>query len=355
MNKRIERCKVEMDKIKLDALLITDPANLFYLSGFTGSNGMALVIKNRKKPIFYTDFRYKEQTKQEIKGCEVKIWNRNLFSEFPVADLIKVKRLGFEKNSLSFGRFETIKKQLKGKINLIPTEGIIENLRITKDAKELEKIRQAVLITDNVFQSVLKLVKLNVTEKDLATEIDYQFKKQGDIAFPTIVAFGERGAMPHAQPSERKLKVGDAIVFDIGAKYQNYCADMTRTVVFGKAQTKFKEIYQIVLTAQRLAEENIKAGEKAVVIDSYARNYIKEKGYGDYFGHGLGHAVGIMVHEVPTLSSQSKDILKVNTTVTVEPGIYLPDEFGVRIEDLVLIKEKGCEILTKSSKELIEL
>ncbi len=354
MNKRIETFKSTFKLIGVDAFLVTDPANLLYLSGFTGSNGMLIVPKNHP-PIFYTDFRYKEQTKQEIVGCNVKIWNRNLYSEFPVADLTGVNKLGFEKNNLSYGRFETIKKQLKSKVKLVPTEGVIETLRITKDSIELRRIRKAVSITDKVFANVLKLIKPKVTEKDLATEIDYQFTKQGGIAFPTIVAFGERGALPHAQPTDKKLRVGDSIVFDIGAKYQNYCADMTRTVVMGNASKKFRQVYEIVLTAQRIAEEKVSAGKKAVEIDGYARNYIKEKGFGDYFGHGLGHAVGIAVHEVPTLSSQSKDILQVNTTVTVEPGIYLPGEFGIRIEDLVVVESQGCEILTKSPKELIEL
>jgi Xaa-Pro aminopeptidase len=266
-----------------------------------------------------------------------------------------VKKLGFEKISLSYGRFETIKKQLNKKISMIPTEGVVETLRIEKDDAELDKIRKAVAVTDKAFMNVLKLIRPKVTEKELAIEIDFQFRKYGDIAFPTIVAFGERGALPHAQPTDKKLRAGDSIVFDIGAKYQHYCADMTRTVVFGKASKKFRQVYEIVLTAQRLAEEKVRAGKKAVEIDGIARNYIKEKGYGEYFGHGLGHAVGIMVHEVPTLSSQSKDILQVNTTVTVEPGIYLPGEFGIRIEDLVLVKKTGCEILTKSPKELIEL
>lgn len=355
MLKRIDLLKSKLKEDEIDALLVTDPANLIYLCGYTGSNGMLLVSNNQSKPIFYTDFRYQEQINKEVKGCKTKIWDRNLFADFPVTDLKGVKKLGFESSNLSFGNYSKIKKQLKTKAKIIPTNNVVENQRIVKDTTEIEKIRKAVAITDKNFMRVLKIIKPKITEKDLAVEIDYQFKKEGDIAFPTIVAFGECGALPHAQPTNTKLKLGDTIVFDMGAKYQSYCSDMTRTVVMGKASKKIKEIYDIVFTAQKLALENIAQGKPAVEIDGYARNYIKDKGYGENFGHSLGHGIGLMVHELPTLASKSKDILKVNEVFSVEPGIYLSAEFGVRIEDLVRVKENGCEILTRSPKELIEL
>ncbi len=355
MNNRIVLLKRKLRHNKADAFLVSDPASLFYLCGYTGSNGMLIVRSNQQKPIFYTDFRYQEQVKEEVKGCQVKIINRNLFTDFPVIDIKGAKRLGFESSHLSYSNFVRVKLQLKSKIKMIPNDSYVPSLREIKDSDELNKIRKAVAITDSVFSKVINMIKLNVTEKDLATEIDYQFSKQGEIAFPTIVAFAERGALPHAQPTNKKLKSGDVIVFDMGAKYHGYCSDMTRTVVFGKASKKVKEIYYIVLNAQQRALDNIKTGKAAYEIDGYARNYIKEKGYGEYFGHGLGHAVGIMVHESPTLSAKSPDTLKTNQTATVEPGIYLPRQFGVRIEDLVIIQDKGYENLTKSTKELIEL
>jgi Xaa-Pro aminopeptidase len=355
MNRRIKSLKLTLKYNKVGTFLVTDPANLFYLTGYTGSNGMFLLHDNQTKPIFYTDFRYQEQVKHEVSGCQIKIWDRSLFTNFPVEDIQSVKQLGFESNNLSFANYTRIKKQIKGKTKMVPLDYIVEYLRRIKDNTELQKIKDSVLVTDKVFKNILTLIKPSITEKELANEIDFQFRKYGDIAFPTIVAFGARGALPHAQPTNKKLKSGDVIVFDIGAKINNYCADMTRTIIFGKASAKVKKVYEIVLSAQRLAEQKIMAGKRAVEIDSYARNYIKDKGYAKYFGHGLGHGVGIMVHEGPTLSSQSKENLVINETVTVEPGIYLPGEFGVRIEDLVVIKEKGCEILTKSPKELIEL
>ena len=355
MNDRIEPLKFNFRSKNIGAFLVTEPANLFYLTGYTGSNGMLIVINNHSKPIFYTDFRYQEQVKSEVKNCQIKIWNRNLFSTFPVEVLKGIERLGFESNNLTYTNYSSIKKQLKGKTNLVANDNSVECLRKSKDQSEIDKIRKAVAVTDKVFQNVLTMIKPNITEKDLATEIDYQFTKHGSIAFPTIVAFAEHGALPHAQPTNKKIKSGDAIVFDIGAKVDNYCSDMTRTVVFGKASSKVKNVYEIVLSAQKLAEEKIQASKLASDIDGIARNYIKEKGFGKFFGHSLGHGVGIMVHEGPTLGEQSKDLLKTNQVVSVEPGIYLPNEFGVRIEDLVIIKENNCEILTKSSKELIEL
>jgi Xaa-Pro aminopeptidase len=355
MEKRINVLKSILKTIGVDAFLVTDPANLFYLSGYTGSNGMLIVRNNQSKPIFYTDFRYQEQIKTEVKDCQKVIWDRNLYEDFPVKDLSGIKSLGFESYSVTYANFLDIKRQLKSRIKLVPTYQIVGNLRMKKDNNEIKKIRKAVYYTDKVFADILKIIKPGVSEKDLVREIDYQFTKYGDIAFSTIVAFAERGALPHAQPTNKKLKKGDVIVFDIGLKYEHYCSDMTRTVVMGKASSKVKKIYNIVLTAQRLAQEKIIRGKLARDIDRISRNFISSKGYGMYFGHGLGHGVGLMVHEMPVISSKSNDVLNINQVFSVEPGIYLPNEFGVRIEDLVVVKEKSCEILTKSPKELIEL
>jgi Xaa-Pro aminopeptidase len=355
MSNRIGLLKKKLKQDRVDVFLVSDPANLFYLCGYAGSNGMLIIRNNQSKPIFYTDFRYQEQVKNEVIGCTVKILNRNLYSDFPLSDIKGAKSFGFESNHLSYGNYARVKKQLNREVKLIPNDSYIQSLREIKDSDELNKIKKAVAITDKVFQYVITMIKPNITEKDLATEIDYQFMKRGEIAFPTIVAFAERGAMPHAKPTGKKLKKGDVIIFDIGAKYENYCADMTRTVVLGKVSSKVKEIYNIVLTAQRIAQEAIEDGKLARDIDSIARDYIRDKGYGKYFGHGLGHGIGLVVHEMPSVSSKSDDVLKINQVYSVEPGIYLPNQFGVRIEDLVVTKPKGCEILTKSPKELIEL
>ncbi|MEO0091134.1 MAG: Xaa-Pro peptidase family protein [candidate division WOR-3 bacterium] len=353
---RVFQVKQYLSRINLDAFLVTDLANILYLVGYTGSNGILLIKKNNARPIFYTDFRYKEQAYNEVYNCNIKITNRMLFSNFPVEDLTNVKTCGFDGNHLSYANYQRLKQQFKGKVKLIPIEdAFIEGLRSIKSKFELEKIKKAVATTDKVYAHIINMIRPNITEKDLANEIDYQIKKQADLSFPTIVAFADRSALPHAQPTNRKLKKGDVVLFDFGARFDYYCADMTRTVVFGKATSEIKKIYEIVLTAQKRAEENIKANQYCADIDKSARDLIREKGYGDYFGHGLGHGVGILVHEKPVLSEKSTEQLKVGQTVTVEPGIYLPNKFGIRIEDLVLVKSDYGEILTHSPKELIEL
>lgn len=355
MRTRISIVKSNLQDKKLDALLVTNPEHLYYLCGYSGSNGMLLVHKGARQAVFYTDFRYQEQVKTEVKGCLIKIRDRNLFECFPVQDLIGIKSLGFESYSITHANYYLVKKQLTSRIKFVPTYLLIGNMRSVKDTAEIEKIRKAVNYTDKVFSYILNIIKPGVSEKDLTSEIDCQFIKRGEIAFPTIVAFAERGALPHAQPTNKKLKKGDVIVFDMGIKYEHYCADMTRTVVLGKASSKVKEIYNIVLTAQQMAQEKIRAGKMALDIDSVARNYIKDKGYGEYFGHGLGHGIGLAVHELPMINNKSSEMLCTNQVFSVEPGIYLPGEFGVRIEDLVVVRKNGCEILTKSPKELIEL
>ncbi|MCX7784640.1 MAG: Xaa-Pro peptidase family protein [candidate division WOR-3 bacterium] len=353
---RLMQVKHYLTQHKLDAFLITDLSNLFYLVNYTGSNGMLLIKKNQALPIFYTDFRYQTQVYNEVYNCQIKIVNRNLFTQFPTEDLDPISICGFESNHLTYANYQKLKLQLKNKVKLIPRDdGFIEELRSIKSNLELEKIKKAVAITDKVYRNILTKIRPNVTEKDLANEIDYQLKKEADIAFPTIVAFAERSALPHAQPTNRKLKKGDVILFDFGARYDYYCADMTRTIVLGKATAEIKKLYDIVSSAQKKAQAKIKSDVCCADIDKTAREWIQNQGYGEYFGHGLGHGVGIMVHEKPMLTTKSTDKLKTGQTITIEPGIYLPQKYGIRIEDLVLVKKDCGEILTLSPKELIEI
>lgn len=353
---RVSQFKQYLTRKNLDAFLVTDLSNLLYLIGYTGSNGILLIKTNKSQPIFYTDFRYQEQAHNEVYNCRIRITTRNLFTNFPLEDISNVKTCGFDSNHLSYANYQTLKEQFKHKIKLIPIkDAFIEELRSIKSESEIAKIRKAVEVTDKTYAHIINMIKLNVTEKDLANEIDYQIKKEADLAFPTIVAFAERSALPHAKPTNRKLKKDDVILFDFGARYDNYCADMTRTLVWGKASSEVKGIYEIVLTAQKRAKENIRNNKLCADIDKSAREFIQKSGYGKYFGHGLGHGVGILVHEKPVLSEKSIEVLKSGQTVTIEPGIYLPNKFGIRIEDLVLVKSDCGEVLTRSPKELIEL
>jgi Xaa-Pro aminopeptidase len=349
---RLNALRTRMAKEKLDGFLITDLANIRYLVGFSGDNGMVLLTKNRC--LFFCDFRFQEQAKREIKNAIAKIRNRDLYAVFPTEELKGIRSLGFEAENLSYRNYLRVKKQIK-KVKFVPCENWTYELRTVKDNNELKLIRKAVVINDAVFVKILDRIKPGVREKDLAAEIDYLITQQGEVAFPTIVGAGRNGALPHYQPGMKRLKKGEAVVFDFGTKYQGYCSDMTRTVFAGKADKKGKEIYSIVLEAQMRAIAAMKKGEKVKDIDAKARDFITEKGYGKYFGHGLGHGVGLLVHEGPALAKTSKAILNINNVVTVEPGIYLPDWGGVRIEDLVRVTENGCEILTKSPKELIEV
>ncbi len=352
MKERISALRLKIAKERLDGLVITDLANIRYLIGYSGDNGLLILTKNTS--LFFTDFRYQEQSKREVKNATIKIWNRNLFEVFPVTELKGVKKLGFEAESLSYSNYRRIKQQLK-KIKFVPTENWTIQLRSVKDNEELRLIRRAVAINDSVFAKIIKQIKPGITEKDLAAEIDYLIKQQGEVAFPTIVGAGRNGALPHYQPGTKRIKKGETVVLDFGTKYQGYCSDMTRTVFVGKATKKIKEIYSIVLEAQGRALAAIKSGVRAATIDAQARDYITKKGYGRYFGHSLGHGVGLVVHENPALAKTSKAILENNNVVTVEPGIYLPDWGGVRIEDLVRVTKNGCENLIKSPKELLEL
>jgi len=350
-----------MEKNKVDSFLITDLTNIRYLCGFTGSNGYLLFFDDRV--YFYTDFRYALQSEREVFSDKIFIIKKNFYLS-PPKEILKVKRLAIEKENLTVDNYEKLLnylKKKKKKIKFLPLANVIKELRAIKDEEEISLIKKAASLTDEVFNKVLKEIKEGMKEKDLALFIEGEFKKNGDIAFPVIVASGENSALPHAKPSEKEIKFGEAIVIDIGLKYNGYCADLTRTVFLGKISDEFKKVYQIVYDAQKKAIDFLSFSIskekkiKAKAVDLCARNYIKEKGYGEFFGHSLGHGVGLEVHEKPWVSFLSKDRLKPNMVFTVEPGIYLPKKGGVRIEDLVLLKEKEVILLSESEKNLIVL
>lgn len=352
MEERIKTLREKIIQQKLNGLLITDLANLRYLIGYTGDNGMLILTKDQT--LFFTDFRYEEQSKREIKNAKIIIRPQDLFTVFPVEEIKGIKKLGFEENNLTYRRYFLIKAQVP-KLKLFPVADWVSEMRAVKAETELKLIRKAIAFNDKVFNKILEIIKPGLKEKEIAAEINYLISQYGEPAFPTIVAAGRNGALPHYEPGQKKLKKGDPVVLDFGTRYQGYCSDMTRTVFIGKANAKSRAIYSIVLEAQARAITSIKQGKKASDIDAQARNYITEKGYGKYFGHSLGHGVGLMVHEGPVLAKTNRAALKANNVVTVEPGIYLPDWGGVRIEDMVRVTKTGCEILTKSSKALMEL
>lgn len=339
----------------IDGLLISNGYNMRYLSGFSGATGYLFITESRK--VILTDFRYTIQAEAESNGYEV--FEIDGSYEEAINLLIKeenVDILGFEGQDTLFFNYERLKEKLLLK-RLVAIKDEITLLRAIKEPWELERIAQAERIGDLAFEKVLGDIKPGMTELEVAALIEYYLKSNGaeNLSFSTIVASGINSSMPHAMPSNKKIENGDFLTMDFGCIYKGYCSDMTRTIVVGKASVEQKRIYQLVLDAQMAALEFIKAGYMGCEIDSVARKIIYDAGYEGCFGHGLGHSVGLYIHEDPRLSPKDQKIIQPNMTVTVEPGIYIKDFGGVRIEDLVCVTEAGAVNYTHSDKNLIEL
>lgn len=352
---RLEKLRNSIAAAEIDGLMVTRPENRRYISGFTGSSG-ALVI-TADKAVLITDFRYVEQAKIQAPEFEVVMHGTPFVATLKeVLASCGVRRLGFESDHLTFAQHRSYSEALEG-IELVPAEGLVEKIRIIKDAGEIEALAKAAELGDAALEEVLRMVRPGVTERELALELEFFMRRHGadKVGFDFIVASGERSALPHGVASDKEIKLGDLITFDFGCYYEGYTSDMTRTVVLGKADAKQREIYELVLRAQLAALEAIKPGASGVEVDKVARDIISAAGHGEHFGHGLGHGVGLMVHEGPRLSPSSADVLEPGMVVTDEPGVYIPGWGGVRIEDLVVVTEEGSRVLTKFPKELIEL
>lgn len=334
---------------------MTNPANRRYLSGFTGTAGVVLITA--KEAYLVTDFRYIEQAQRQAEGYTIVRHTHDMLTK--LAELItkeRIHKLGFEQDHLSFGQYRLFKEALQeSSCQLEPTSGLVEKLRLTKDEQEIELIKKAVQIADHTFEHILKFLKPGLTEREVANELEWTMRKLGatSSSFDIIVASGARSALPHGVASDKVIEEGDMVTLDFGAVYQGYVSDITRTVAIGEPHPKLKEIYEIVLEAQKRGVAHIKAGLSGREADAICREYIASHGYGEHFGHSTGHGIGLDVHEGPTLSTKSETILQAGMIVTVEPGIYIPGLGGVRIEDDVLITEDGNEVLTQSPKELL--
>ncbi|MCK9475945.1 MAG: aminopeptidase P family protein [Candidatus Muirbacterium halophilum] len=335
---------------KIDAMLIMNPVNVFYITGVHADATYILLFKDSIKII--TNFIYFEDIKsKKTIDAEVVMSTRKDFFEHFDTNI----NIGFECEFMTFAEY---KRFIDKKVKLIPVSSFLEILREIKDDNELKCIKKAVNITDKAFSYVIENLHEGISETEIAEIIRRKHVEFGASknSFETIAAIGENSSLPHAVCSDkRKLQKGQMLKLDFGCIADNYCSDMTRTVFFGKASHKFEKIYNIVLSAQLKAIEKIKPGAKAADIDKVARDYITKKGFGGFFGHGLGHGVGIEVHESPRLAAGSLSILKPGNVVTVEPGIYLPGWGGIRIEDDIVVTEDGCTILNKSLKKLIEI
>ena len=339
---------------RLDAILITDLANVRYLSGFSGSEGTILFAK--KGRWFFSDFRYREQAGQEIAGFKTKIF-RNKFKEIPeLVKKLRIKKLGFEPAGLSHHIYRAYQKQLKG-VSLKPLKKSLLETRALKDRDELEWIRKAAQIAEAGLDKALRVFRAGISELDFAAELEYQLRKAGSgwFSFPSIVASGPRAALPHAEASSRKIKNGELAVIDFGTTCNGYAADLTVTVAAGEPGKQAREVYNIVSEAQKRAIAGIREGVSCMAIDSLARDYINSRGFGKYFGHGLGHGLGLMVHEEPSINSRSKTVLKPGMAFTVEPGIYLPGKLGVRIEDDLILNDKKNVVLLSASNQPLRI
>ncbi|MFW5979292.1 MAG: M24 family metallopeptidase [Halanaerobium sp.] len=357
MEKRINKLREKMKEQEIEAFLVTKKENVRYLSQFTGTAGKLLITEEDN--IFITDFRYLDQAADQTDGCVIEEISRNFIEGF--AELLKrkkVKNLSFESQDLSFKMYNKLKEKLD-LISLNPVESVVESLRMIKDQSEIQKIKKAVEIADQGFQFLIDFIEPGKSEKEIALELEFFMKRNGGEAnaFDFIVASGKRGSLPHGVASNKIVEKGDLVTIDFGTVYQGYHSDITRTVAVGEPASKLKEIYQLVLTAQKKVISEIKAGMSSVEADKIARDLIKEAGYGDNFGHGLGHGIGLEIHEGPRLSySSTSDVtLESGMVVTDEPGIYISGLGGVRIEDDLLITETGCEVLNSAPKELIIL
>jgi len=353
--KRLRKLRTSIAEKGLDALLLSQPENLRYLSGFTGSSGWLLI--SGRNAILAIDFLYVEQAKGESPGFEIIQIKQELHDWLPglVSDL-GWHKLGFEANFISYDGYHKLSEVIKTKqvnLELIPTTGIVEQLRSIKEPEELRFITKAVELADFAFEQAKAIIRPGITEKEIAWEIEKFLRQKGSegIPFEIIVASGPNSALPHARPTEKTIRSGEPVLIDMGARISGYCSDLSRTLFLGRANKTFQEIYNIVLKAQTTAMEGIKSGMDASQADRLARSVVEQAGYGDAFGHGLGHGVGLAVHEFPRLGLSSSDSLADGMVFTIEPGIYFAGQGGVRIEDMVVLENGKARVLTRATKD----
>ncbi len=354
MNLRLKKLRKRLPSWKVDALLITVRENVRYLSGFTGSSGS--LILTRQEAYFLTDSRYATQARDEVKGVRIKIYKREIEDTVSFIKRLRLKRLGFEARGIIYETYGKLKDGLHGK-RLVPLSKDIEGIRSVKDTGEIRHIKRAARLASIGFQTAINRIIPGSVESEVALDAEMAMKKNGaqGLSFDIIVASGKRGALPHGKASDKKIRKSEFVIVDLGARYNGYHSDETCTFVVGRAGREQKRVYQIVKDAHDMAIDAVRPGVKASSIDAAARDFIKKTGYGKYFGHGAGHGVGLAVHEWPSISPYSDVMIEEGMVFTIEPGIYIPQWGGVRIEDMVLVTRSGCEVLTEMSKEMTVL
>lgn len=347
-----ERIKEVLYKRGIEGILIFSSENIRYLTGFSGSEGFLLVGEGEE--LLMVDGRYITQAKEEARGCRITLVEKGIKEVAAHVSTLGLKHVGFEAAGISVALFEQLQEEFEG-VELVPIKEELERLRGKKTTEEITSIRGAVEIAERAWESVLEMLRPGTRENELALELEYKMKKEGSegVAFDLIVASGPRSALPHAQPAARSIEEGDLVLFDFGSCCRGYNSDETCTVVLGRATKEQKRVYQVVREAHDKAIELVRPGVRLTEIDAAARGHIHEAGYGEHFGHGTGHGVGLAVHEWPVVGKDSQDVAEEGMVFTIEPGIYIPGWGGVRIEDMVVVTVGGCEVLTTISKDLM--
>jgi Xaa-Pro aminopeptidase len=350
-----DRLRAAMKDAGVGALLVSDPVSVAWLTGFSGS--FARVVIDDRSGVFVTDSRYALQAREQVTGLPVESFGSPTNGEdFLAAQIRKlgIQRLGFEAGTTTYAQWKLWEEKLA--TQLVPAPDLFGKLRMVKSEDEIERVRKACHIADAAFAHIQRMIQPGVAEYDLALDLEFFIRRQGaDVAFPSIVVSGERSARPHGTPSEKKLESGDFVTFDFGARVDGYNSDMTRTIVVGRATDRHKKVYEAVLDAQIESLHAMRPGALARDIDKLSREILAQSDLAQYFGHGLGHGLGSIVHDSGRMNASSDDILAAGQIWTVEPGVYIPGFGGVRIEDDVVITADGIEILTHSPKELLEL
>ena len=360
---RMRRLQEGLAEHSLDALLITHPANIRYLCGFSGSAGALLVGDDGA--VFFSDGRYTSQAREEVKGARTLTVRQAPYlsaGEWLARARKKARRrgrqtLGIEADHLTVNAQRRLRKVLPSGLRLRAAPLLVEQARMIKDEEEIERIRRAVLMGSSLFDTALNVIRVGATEAEVAAEIEYAARKAGaeGMSFETIVAAGARSALPHGRASEQRIPAKGFVVCDFGVILAGYCSDMTRTVHVGALEGESRGAYEAVREAQQAATEAVRPGAAVGKVDRAARSVLKSAGLARYLTHSTGHGVGLEIHEAPRVAAGQEDILRPGMVVTIEPGIYIPGKWGVRIEDMVVVTEKGSEVLTPTGKQLIEL
>lgn len=354
---RQKRLRAEISKRGMDGFYVSNLTNIRYLCGFTGSAGHLLISGDGAR--FLSDGRYRTQSAEQVSEAEVDIY-LHADDEGPAlvraARNLGIRRIGFESEHVTVASLEKLRGQFEGS-EVVPAAGLVEGLRRIKEPEEIELIRTAARFGDEGFAHILERVEVGKSERDIALDLEFFMRQSGAeaVSFELIVASAERSALPHAFPTEREVEKGRLLLFDLGCKYQGYCSDLTRTVVIAPLDDRHRETYELVLRSLEAGIKAVGPDKAAAEIDAAARSVIEEAGHGEAFGHGLGHGVGLEVHEAPRLRGTSNETVGSGDVVTIEPGVYFPGWGGVRIEDLVLVTHESREVLSNARKDLIVL